>query len=47
MKVKILIASFGFDAGRIYEAVEHDAGYWVKNQHLGKLIPKHEAEVVR
>lgn len=45
MKIIIKNSSFGFEAGKVYEEDEYPQGYFVKNQRLGKLIPKCDAEI--
>lgn len=45
MKIIIKNASFGFEKGGVYEADEYPQGYFAKNAHVGRLIPKADAEI--
>ena len=46
MKIKILIASFGFTKGEEYTATRHTGGFFANNGTLGKFISEDEAEEV-
>lgn len=46
VKIRIIKASYGFEVGKTYDAVEHENGYYANSGTLGKLIDKDSAVIV-